>query len=808
MNKYILKLLLLVFVLSALENMVVGQINAFEEIARQLQSGQITEEEAIKKARAKGMTEEEIEQYKRSAYQRGYSKEDLILDTLGTFKIDTIDLAKEITVPVKTEKEEYKKYFGYDLFIGPPAKFEVSQFGPIDPNYQLGPGDEIIISLWGETEKRYKLKISREGTIFIERYGQMVVNGLTLELLEEKLIKNLSKIYNSLNPTSGSPTTFLDVSLGKLRSIKIFVLGELKNPGAYFISTYSTIFTALYQVGGPSITGSLRDIRVIRNNKVITNLDLYEFIITGKGLDDISLQNNDIIFIPPRLNSISLQGEVKKELIYELKENEGLEDIITFSGGLKPTVDIKNVQITRVLPFKERITKGKIIDIIDTSFCSIVNNEVNINNIRLYDQDIITIFPMVDNANRQLDLPGGTKYVSISGHILNPGRYILENDMNINDLLIKGGGIDDPFFWGETYQVRADLIRYNEDGLTQNIIPIKLNKLIEGDQKENIKLQNKDSLIIYNASIIHFKDAVTIEGEVKNPGTYIAQKNLRIHDLILQAGGFTKEAYKYIIEVYRIDPNRQVLGEMDTLVLVHWVDITPEMLDKVNNDGDFPLKDRDLVVVRHHPNFENQRVVTLTGEVKFPGKYAILEKNETLNSLIERSGSFTNEAFIAGIKYYRNNTQEIVGDFEKAFTKEKDLNIKLQDGDFIHIPKYPGTVKVNGLVNNPGFVQFQTGWDLRKYIEAAGDFAVNANKRKTVIYYPGGAAKKRKFFIKPRVKEGSVIYVPQKPEKEPVNTTQLITNIVQITASLATTALIIVRFLPEKTQDSSSGTSQ
>ncbi|MFC2137582.1 SLBB domain-containing protein [Bacteroidota bacterium] len=780
-------------------NILKGQYSDYQNLLQKVQSGEMSQEEAIIEAKKKGISQSQIEEVKRSAYQKGYTGQEFINDGMEIQSFDTTNLSEiikesSVTDTQKTSKleKEYLKYFGYQIFYDKKNMYKPYETGPIDPNYQLGPGDEIIISIWGETERRYKLDVSKEGTIFIDGYGQIVVNGLTIDMLQDKLTKYLSKIYSSLNPVHGNPTTFLDVSLGKLKSIKVFIVGDVRNPGAYFISSYSNAFTALFEAGGPTVDGSMRDVQIIRNGKIISQFDLYTFIAYGKIIKDENLQNNDVIFVPPRISSISLKGEVKKEFIYELKPSEYISDLIAFSGGLKSTADIQRVQILRIIPIDQRILKNKVFDVIDTNLGYLDHEKVELINIPLYDNDIVTIFPVVDYEYKIKEIPMGTRTVIASGHVLNQGRYLLETDMKVLDLLQKTGGFEDNFFWGETYQVRADIFRFNDDGMTQKIIPIRLNELLDGNENENILLKNKDSLVIYNASLIHFNEFVTITGEVKKTGNYKYQLNLTVHDLLLQSGGFTKEAYKYTIEVYRINLDVKT-KKSDSLVMAYKVEITPDMLNNFNGNKDFTLKDRDLVVVRHHPDIEYQRIVTLTGEVKFPGQYPILKKNETFIELVTRAGGFTNEAFIPGIKYYRNEDTEIVGDFEKVI-EQGTLNrfsITLHDGDYIYIPKHPGTVEVIGFVNNPGYVQYRKGWTMKDYIEAAGSFSFEAHKRKSIIYYPGGNAKKRNALFDPRVKEGSSIYVPQKPEREPINTTQLITNITQITASLATSILIV-----------------
>ena len=768
-------------------------IDIIRNLAKQVQAGQISQQEAIQRARDAGMSQSQIEQARErisNAREARVSEMDRAAAPQYGRQADTIPDSLRVDRQRRDSlrRDTIKKYFGYELFQGPRDKYDRADIGSLDPNYQIGPGDELIISIWGATEMRNKYQVSRDGTIFIERYGQMIVSGLTMKQLEDKLTKNLSKIYSGLSPGEGSPNTYLDVSLGKLRSIQVFIIGKVKNAGSHFVNSYSTAFTALYQSGGPTIKGSLRDIRVIRNGEVVSSLDLYDFITTGKKPNDIRLQNNDVVYVPPRHSTIKLKGEVKEKAFFELRKEENLQDLIKYSGGLPTTADIQNVQIERIHSFKERERTGEIYEVLAKDLGTFKKDSFQINPIAIHDKDVVTIFP-VTGDHVQDTIPGGVEYVNVNGHIYKPGRYILSEEMKVKDLLRRAGGLKDSVFWDQTYKVRADLIRYTENGLDRKIKSIPLNDLLKNDSLQyNYTLQHRDSLIVYDAGVTHKPGRVTIQGEVEEPGTYVLEKNMGIHDLLLQAGGFTKLAYKYNVEVFRIGRGDQE----NRISRVYNININPDILKNFRSKPQIELQDFDMVVVRKDPDFEYHKVVKLEGEVQFPGRYPILRESETLGQVIQRAGGLTQEAFLPGLKFTRNDTSKVVGDFARVLEGE-DGGIILQQGDSIYVPQHPGTVKVTGSVRNPGVVQYHPGWGLERYVEAAGDYTFEAAKSKTIVYYPGGNARRKHWYRKPEVKEGSEIFVPRKPEREPLDVTQLLTEWASIATSVATVIYIINR---------------
>ena len=275
---------------------------------------------------------------------------------------------------------------------------------------------------------------------------------------------------------------------------------------------------------------------------------------------------------------------------------------------------------------------------------------------------------------------------------------------------------------------------------------------------------------------------------MEEPGTYVLEENMGIHDLLLQAGGFTKLAYKYNVEVFRIGRGDQ----KDRISRVYNINISPDILKDFKSEPQIELQDFDMVVVRKDPDFEYHKVVKLEGEVQFPGRYPILRESETLGQVIQRAGGLTQEAFLPGLRFTRNDTSKVVGDFARVLEGE-DGGIILQQGDSIYVPQHPGTVKVTGSVRNPGVVQYHPGWGLERYVEAAGDYTFEAAKSKTIVYYPGGNARRKHWYRKPEVKEGSEIFVPRKPEREPLDVTQLLTEWASIATSVATVIYIINR---------------
>ena len=376
----------------------------------------------------------------------------------------------------------------------------------------------------GETQFRQVLKVDREGFVFIPEIGQVFVNGLNLNLLESKLFRVLSQSYASLNTQNGAPTTFLDVSLGNLRPLRIQVLGEVAQPGAYTISPSATLFSALYYFNGPTTSGSLRDIHLIRDGKKIASIDFYDFLLTGKP-DDQKLQLDDVIFIPRRLKTVTIQGAVNRNGVYELKQEETLKNLIEIAGSLKITAYLNRLQIDRIVSFDDRTDLG-----MDRTY-----NDVNLRKILesdddylLQDGDHVQIFSILDMRQNIVD---------IKGAITRPGSYDLGESLKLSDLIQKAEGL-----LGDAYLERVDVVRTKTD-FTEQLIKLNLKEVLERGQSD-IELKGMDRIRVYGISEMVPKSYVSIVGHVKRQGRMLLQDNMTLYDLIFKAGGFIDEEFK------------------------------------------------------------------------------------------------------------------------------------------------------------------------------------------------------------------------------------------------------------------------
>ncbi|MEK6571675.1 MAG: SLBB domain-containing protein, partial [Bacteroidota bacterium] len=558
-------------------------------------SQQLTPEQIQAKLKELGLTEEEA---RRKAKERGINVDDLlrsgVIDT--TRRATKIEVAQpgpptvEVKVPapepttipqpVSVPRDtaptpkgpEGLEYFGYDLFKQIPAAFEPTAIGPVDPGYLVGPGDVLRLTVWGQAEFQYQLEIDREGRIFIPNVGQVFVLGTPLNLLEEKLKKQLSKYYSGL--ASRPPTVFMDITIAKLRPLRIFVMGEVKQPGGYTISSYATVFNALYSVGGPLVRGSLRNIKVLRENKVVATVDLYDYLLRGDQTSDVRLQNNDLVFIPPRGKTVSIRGDARRPAIYELKENENLTPLINFAGGLLSTAYLDHAQIDRVRPFEER-RKGvedRVVVDIDLGEAMKAGKQV-----ALFDADEIQIFSI---------LPEKKNFVSIQGAVWRPGRYELGKIRTIKDLVVAAEGVKP-----ETYLGKGDLERVRPD-LTREFVTFDVAKALKGERDHDIELREKDAVRLYSIHEIEFERTVSITGHVKSPQTIPYADSLTLYDLVFRAGGLLDPEFRKSTYLERGDLVR-LNSDMITKRIISF------NLQRLLEDNTYnvPLLPRDEVII-------------------------------------------------------------------------------------------------------------------------------------------------------------------------------------------------------------------
>ncbi len=670
--------------------------------------------------------------------------------------------------PISPDTMEIKQY-GYDYFSNRSTLILLDNL-PAPSKYMLGPGDEIIITLWGETELREKATISRDGSIYLGNVGLVNLTGLSLEQARRELRVRFEKVYSTLRGGS-SASTFMEVSLGTLKSINVHFLGEVNTPGVLSIHPFSTVTTALIQAGGVSVIGSLRDIRIIRDGETIASLDFYSYLQSGSRASDIRLVDNDIISVPIRKNSIQISGKIRKPGVFELLDDESLDDLIRFAGGL-PNDAGTRVEINRILPLEYRQNQD---DIITNIWIDLIGpTDTN-----LLDGDRITIHPLITSELT----------VHVEGTVKNPGSFALSSDMRVRDLLELSGGVFTSDHWMKVYPYRADLMRHDPYTARSKIIPIRLDKLKDGQEDQNLLLEEGDELIIYPVDINNYENIVRIHGDVRNPGEYSLAENMGLTDLILRAGGFNFSAYPAEVVINSIDPFNINSTTLSTEVKVK---IEPDIFSSYPELGDRKLKHLDQVFVRKHPEFQIQRNIILEGEIRFPGTYALEKKDETLESVIERAGGFTDEAFIEGLRISRSEKRLIL---ERKGGEKVDLDLPLRPADQIFVPKHVNTVEVLGEVNSPGLIQYHKGRDVKDYIEIAGGYTLDADRSSIAVYYANGESKNRLLMIDPAVREGSMIVVYKKPEELPLDKTTLVTDVTTIVIQSLSLLLVANRLI-------------
>ncbi len=534
---------------------------------------------------------------------------------------DDLEIIDESRIDFESEPQPGRRtlnYFGYDIFKRDPALFQATSVGAVDPDYLIGPGDEIIVMLWGETQFRQVLTVDREGFVFIPEIGQVFVNGLNLSLLESKLFRVFSQSYASLNPQNRTPTTFLDVSLGNLRPLRIQVLGEVAQPGAYTVSPSATLFSALYYFNGPTTLGSLRDVQLIRAGEKVASIDFYDFLLTGKKPKDQKLQLDDVIFIPRRQKTVHIEGEINREGIFELKPDENLADFISIAGDFKITAYLDRAQIDRIVPFKDRQDIGMDRMVTDVNLDKILSSEIDF---PLQDGDRIQIFSVLDNRQN---------IVELQGSVTRPGSYDLGDSLKLSELIAKADGI-----LGDAYLDRADIIRIKPD-FTEELIKINLGEALNKNLDQDKVLQGLDRVRIYGITEMVPRTYVSILGHVKRPGRYLLRENMTLYDLIFKAGGFVDEEFRKKTFLERADLLRMNKDNVTRSIKTFNLG---ELLSAPKSGADVPLQANDMVRIYEKSIFMNDKSITINGVVRRPGTYKLKTEMSIKDLILEAGGT-------------------------------------------------------------------------------------------------------------------------------------------------------------------------
>tara|TARA_Y100000768_G_C23990265_1_gene691994 strand:+ start:4425 stop:7454 length:3030 start_codon:yes stop_codon:yes gene_type:complete len=613
------------------------------------------------------------------------------------------------------EENITNQYFGYDVFNSDPGIFEKSVSEAANPDYQLGPGDDIILMLWGETEFNREFTISKDGYLFIDNIGRVFVNGLTLDKLEKKLFRLLKKVYSSLGSDNSAASTYLDVSLGStsLRPIRVFVLGDVDQPGAYLLKPSTTLFSSLYYFGGPNKNGSLRDIQLIRKDDKISSIDFYDYLMTGKQFNDSKLQKNDVIFIPQRKKTVRIYGEIKRQKYFEVDKNESLLDLIEFAGGLTTEAYFSRAQIKRIIPPKDRTDNNISRSVIDVDLHDIVDSKKKF---VLADGDEIEIFKVNDKVR---------DFITIEGSIERPGVYNLTSGLTVGDLIKKADGLSE-----NSFTERADIIRIDSNK-TKTLISINIEKALGGDLKNNILLKSEDYITIYSLDDMLFLEDVNILGHVKNPGSKPFLKQMTVYDLVFLGGGFNDKEHLKNTYLERAELVRRPINGSDPIFKVFNLG---EVLQK-KGLYDLQLEMGDMIKIYSKSDVtgEGESYVEISGTVKNPGFYTYY-KDFMLRDLLFMAGGFDDIEFLSNIYMDRADlirhdedlkSKYIVNFNLKDLLENKIADIELKPDDIVKIYDRTsfGTKKiftVNGDVNSPGIYELKRNMKIKDVLLEAG----------------------------------------------------------------------------------------
>jgi polysaccharide biosynthesis/export protein len=773
----------------------------------------VTQDEVLRQLRASGMTRGQVQarlqqmgydarladQYfdaieGRGALEPGRPPSEDLVGALGSMGIqlrsipDTLALRLDsIYADSLLRAAERSRIFGKTLFARATAQFEPVLTGPVSRDYQLGPGDEVWLILTGDVERMYPLSVTREGFVVIPQVGQVPVSGLTLQQLEDRLYTHLGRAYSGVR-RGPEATTHFQVTLGQLRASQVFVVGEVERPSGYHVSPMARVFNALYHAGGPNEAGSFRRIHVRRGGRTVGEVDLYPYLLAGEAAQDIQLQQGDMVFVPVAGPRVTVEGAVRRDGIYELKPGEGLRDVLGFAGGVRPDAVLQRVQIDRILPAWER-TPGRDRTLLDIDVTALAMRDGGA--VALEDGDIITLFTVSEERRNR---------VSVTGGVRRPGQYEWRAGMTLADLLDRADGLDEG-----AYTHRALVYRLQQDRSRA-----MLRASLEGPDPARLALADRDSVVVLREDSLRLPLTVSIHGFVREPGDYPLARDMSLRDLVLAAGGFAEGANVASAEVARpLDP----LSRAERTAEVYQVPLA----DPVGNSGhvsgggadgvpqfrsesdEFVLLRGDRVYIRRGPGFEEARSVHITGEVMSPGLYELDSRQTRISDVIHRAGGVTGEAYLNGFSITREG-MVVAGNLTDALRNPASTgNILLQAGDSLHVPRYDGTVNVTGAVLLDAKILFERRRSVLDYVERAGGFADNANRRGIVVTYPNGERRTvdRTFLFNrlPPVEPGSTIFVPAltPSEMQGVNWGEVIARSTAVMTAFATLYLALNR---------------
>lgn len=779
----------------------------------------------LRQAESMGLSEEELTQ---AALQRGMPAAEIekLRTRISTLKAST-NTRPQIVSPVQnrperqmtdtvvveparpdTSVDDTLPIFGASLFQGAPALFEPNLRLATPKDYILGPGDQVLIDIYGKSEENHSLNVTPEGTINIPYVGVVSVGGMTIEQATARITSELATLYSAIR-TGGTKVT---VALGNIRSVKVVLTGEIVKPGTYTLPSVATVFNALYYSGGPSENGSFRNVRLIRGGKEIARLDIYDFLISGNFRENVRLEDQDVLMIPPYASRVEVRGEVKRPAIFELKEGETFEDLLTYAGGFT-----ENAYRARIKVTKRTATEQRIEDLLSSQYAHYTPQA----------GDVYAVDRILSRFENR---------VRITGAVFRPGDYEMSPGLTVSMLIKKAEGLKEDAFLN-----RGNILRLKNDSQYEQL-SFDVAGIIAGTEPD-IELKREDMVTI--SSIFDLREAYTVEidGEVRSPGRFPYAEGITLQDLVMRAGGFRESASGSRIEISRRVMNADILSQSAHIAEVFQVNADKGLSKK---DQDFILMPFDRVVVRTSTGYETQKMVRIVGEVLYPGLYTINRKDERISDLINRAGGLTPFAYVDGASLQRGGLigrgsaadetgteaaererkkqaeysrllalQQLQSDASVLNELNVDKNIDndlvginleyilkkpghrgdliLEDGDVIHVPKELQTVKISGEVLAPSTAVYSPSKGFTQYISQAGGFSSRALRKSVYVLYANGSVKSTNRFLffnnYPPIKPGAEIFVPQKEVKPSIGVQQWLgfgTGIASLAAIIVT----------------------
>ena len=677
------------------------------------------------------------------------------------------------------------RIFGLDIFRRRTSQFDPNLAGPVDANYRVGPGDRLMLIISGQVNAAYPLDVTREGFVVVPAIGRIDVANLTMSQLENLFYDRLGRVYSEIRRRPGALTRF-SLSPVNLRSNQVYVIGDVVLPGSYRVSGAGTVLTALYAAGGPTGTGTLRAVEVRRGGRVMSTLDIYEYLVHGQAASDIRLENGDVVFVGVHGPRVQISGEVVRPATYEMRKGETLNDLVKTAGGFKPTASRQRVQIERISPATSAGQVGRERFVIDVASEQLSDGETA--PVGLENGDIVRVFAITRRVRSN---------VRVLGNVWTPGRVAFVPGMRLSLALERAGGVKPDVYIGQVVisRLQSDSSRTRIYSSFQDTT---------GALVDDVPLRDDDEIQVFSVTEFRQDRYVNIAGAVRKPGEYPYREGMTLRDLVLQAGGLHERALLTEAELARMPTDRSG----GRLAVTSRVPLDSTYLFERVADGKYlgppgvpapkshapslTLQAYDNVLILEQPDWNMPRLVNVTGEVRLPGAYTLISKQERLSDLIRRAGGLTEQAYPAGVVFIRGRDQigRIGVDLPRVLRdgRYRD-NLQLEAGDNIYIPTYRATVVVKGAVNSPVAVSYVRGRDIDWYISAAGGPTHKADASRAWVVQPNGIVESSRRRVlapdsKPNPEPGSTVQVPEKDPNDKTDRLALAGSITQILASL------------------------